>query len=303
MAKVSVIIPTYNRAGFLRTAIISVLNQSFQDFEIIVVDDASTDNTPEVVTHFGDERIKYIRNNTSKGAAGSRNVAIMSSTCTYIAFLDDDDEWLPKKLQMQISILEKSSIDIVGIHTGIIQIEKVGRKIFSQEIVENGEDPFESNYITTSSVLLRRSCFERVGLFDENMPTGSDYDMWIRILTKFRFEYIDEPLVKYYIHGAGLTDDYGKKIEGMEMLQKKYGEMFSLHNRHYSDQHFHLGLYYCYNGNIRKGRKAYLKAIWFFPYKLQYYFYFCLSLTGANNFKKLRKTKEKIANFLKERWM
>jgi glycosyltransferase involved in cell wall biosynthesis len=304
MAKISVIIPTYNRAGFLRTAIISVLNQTFQDFEIIVVDDASTDNTPEVVTHFGDERIKYMRNNTSKGAAGSRNVAIMSSTCTYIAFLDDDDEWLPKKLQMQTSILEKSPMDIAGVHTRIIQIEKVSGKIFSQEIFKkNSEDIFQGNYITTSSVLLRRSCFERVGLFDENMPTSNDYDMWIRISKKFRFEYIDEPLVKYYIHEARLTDNYDKKIKGMEILLKKYGEMFSLNSKHYSDQYFHIGVFYCYNGDVRKGRKAYLKAIWLYPYKLQYYFNFCLSLTGANNFKKLKKTKEKIISFLEERLM
>jgi glycosyltransferase involved in cell wall biosynthesis len=92
MAKISVIIPTHNRAGLLRTAIISVLNQTFQDFEIIVVDDASTDNTQEVVTHFDDKRIKYIRNNTNKGDAGTRNISVTSSNCTYIAFLDDDDE-------------------------------------------------------------------------------------------------------------------------------------------------------------------------------------------------------------------
>src|SRR5262245_29216969 len=112
MPKVSVIIPTHNRAEFLRSAITSVLNQTFQDFEIIVVDDASTDNTSEVVTYFGDKRIKYMRNNINKGDAGTRNVGVVNSNCTYIAFLDDDDEWLPNKLQIQIDMLEDSLIDI-----------------------------------------------------------------------------------------------------------------------------------------------------------------------------------------------
>src|SRR5215831_17207605 len=137
MAKVSVIIPTYNRAGFLRTAIISVLNQTFQDFEIIVVDDASTDNTPEVVTHFGDKRIKYIHNDINKGDAGTRNVGVVNSNCTYIAFLDDDDEWLPNKLQMQIDMLEDALIDIAGIYTNILEIDKVSGKILSSGIHGN----------------------------------------------------------------------------------------------------------------------------------------------------------------------
>ena len=303
MPKVSVIIPTHNRAEFLHSAITSVRNQTFQDFEIIVVDDASTDNTPEVVAYFGDKRIKYTRNNISKGDAGARNVGVMSSNCTYIAFLDDDDEWLKNKLQMQIDILENCLIDIAGVYTNIIEVDKASGKTLSIGIPGNTKDPFHGNCIATSSLLLRRECFEKVGLFDENMPTSSDYDMWIRILKKFRFEYIDEPLVKYYVHGNRLSFDNDKVIRGVEILLKKHREILASNNKHYSEIYLYLGIHYCYNGNINKGRRAYLKAIRLYPYELRSYFNLFLSLTGVSNFKRLRKTKENIINFLKEHWI
>src|SRR5262245_46961170 len=112
MPKVSVIIPTHNRADFLRDAIFSVLNQTFQDFEIIVVDDASTDNTSEVIGAFNDERIRYLRHDTNKGGSAARNTGILNSQCDYIAFLDDDDQWLPEKLAKQVDTLIASPPDV-----------------------------------------------------------------------------------------------------------------------------------------------------------------------------------------------
>ena len=106
MPKVSVIIPTYNRAELLPLAIKSALNQTFNDIEIIVSDDKSTDDTREVVRSFADERIKYVLNKGKKGPSATRNTAILASEGEYIAFLDDDDEWLPDKLQKQIGDME-----------------------------------------------------------------------------------------------------------------------------------------------------------------------------------------------------
>src|SRR3989442_437688 len=104
MSKVSVIIPTYNRAEFLGLALTSVLNQTFQDFEILIIDDNSQDSTQEVVTNFGDERIKYIRHDVNKRVAAARNTGVANSNGEYIAFLDDDDEWFPDKLQIQLDL-------------------------------------------------------------------------------------------------------------------------------------------------------------------------------------------------------
>ncbi len=106
---VSVIIPTYNRANLVSRAIKSVLNQTYQDFEIIVVDDCSEDNTEEIVKSFNDSRIRYIKHKKNKGGSAARNTGIKRARGKYIAFLDDDDEWLPSKLEKQIMLFEKLS--------------------------------------------------------------------------------------------------------------------------------------------------------------------------------------------------
>src|SRR5215813_6292011 len=134
MPKVSVIIPTHNRAESIRSAITSVLNQTFQDFEIIIIDDASEDQTREVIANFNDTRIKVIHNQVSKGAAGSRNIGIMHSNCEYIAFLDDDDEWLPEKLKIQVCLLDHSLPEVGGICTGCFVIDKTNGSELSTSI-------------------------------------------------------------------------------------------------------------------------------------------------------------------------
>ena len=176
MPKVSVIIPTHNRAESLRSAITSVLNQTYQDFEIIIIDDASKDNTREVIAHFSDTRIKYIYNQLGKGDAGSRNIGIINSSGEYIALLDDDDEWLPEKLEMQTYLLDNGPSEVGGVYTGRIPIEKVSGRILP---IYNPKttDLLKENCITTSSILIRKKCFEKYGLFDEGMPSCSDYDM------------------------------------------------------------------------------------------------------------------------------
>src|SRR5215510_14681170 len=165
MPKVCVITPTHNRAEFLRSAITSVLNQTFQDFEIVIIDDASRDHTQEVIANFSDARIKVIRNQISKGAAGARNIGLINTSCEYIAFLDDDDEWLPEKLKIQISLLDNSPPEIGGIYTYSFIREKASGIVLS---ICNHEmkDFSKDNVITTSSILLRRECFEKCGLFD-----------------------------------------------------------------------------------------------------------------------------------------
>ena len=128
MQKVSIVIPTHNRAHLIRRAIGSVLNQIYQDFEIIIVDDASTDNTREVVESLNDQRIRYIRHENKRGAAAARNTGITSASGKYIAFQDSDDKWLPEKLGRQVEILESSPSEVGVVHTKfsrIIDNEKV----------------------------------------------------------------------------------------------------------------------------------------------------------------------------------
>jgi len=292
MPKVSVIIPTHNRAEFLHSAITSVLNQTFQDFEIIIIDDASNDHSREVIANFNDARIKVRHNQVSKGAAGSRNIAIMNSNCEYIAFLDDDDEWLPEKLKIQACLLDNSPPEVGGVCTGYFTIEKSGRILstVNPEMI----DLSKGNPIATSSILLRRECFEKCGMFDESMLACSDYDMWIRMSKKFCFKIVENTLMKYYINENGLTFNYEKKVRSLEVLLRKHENFFKKDYKGYSKQYFELGVFYCYNGELQKGRRAFSKSIRKNPFEIRSYFNFIISLLGVKNFKKLKEAKEKM---------
>jgi glycosyltransferase involved in cell wall biosynthesis len=293
MPKVSVIIPTHNRAECLHAAIISVLNQTFQDFEIVVIDDASKDHTQEVIAHFNDVRIKAIHNQFSKGDAAARNIGIIISTGEYIALLDDDDEWLPEKLSIQTCLLDNSPPEVGGVCTHSLIIEKLSGRITSVFNPET-DDLIKENFIRTSSILLRKECFEHCGLFDESMPTSSDYDMWIRISEKFSFKIIKNYLVKYYIHESRLTFNYEKMTNGMEILFEKHDDFFNKNPKAYSKRYLHLGVLYCYKGEVQKGRKAFRKSMRMNPFEMRNYFNFSLSLLGAEGFKKLKEAKEKL---------
>ena len=291
---ISIIIPTFNRADCIGAAISSVLNQTFQDFEIFVVDDGSNDNTQEVVCGFNDSRIKYQRQKKNTGCAGSRNIAVRNSSAKYIAFLDDDDEWLPEKLQRQASFLETSSPEVGGVHTGCFLVEKDSGRMKATSDGGNGDAQMWRNNIATSSLLVRRECFSRVGFFDETMLCASDYDMWIRISKVFRFGYIDTPLVKYYIHQNKLSKNYGKLIGGREILLNKHRSFFATNTRVYSRHYLQLGVLYCYYGNMPKGRRAFLTAIYLYPFEIRNYFNLCLSLASAQNFRRVKDFKAEV---------
>jgi glycosyltransferase involved in cell wall biosynthesis len=226
MPKVSVIIPTYNRAHLFLGAVNSALNQTFQDFRIIIVDDASKDDTSSIVRGLDDKRIQYIRHAGNRGEAGARNTGVMNSDAEFIAFLDDDDEWLPEKLQLQVALLDRCPSRVGGIYTGFYAFDKASGKMLGQRVpTKRGyiyDDMIVENAVGTSStVLLRRECFERFGLFDEDIAWGLDYDMWIRISKGFEFEFIKDPLVKYHVHEDQISNNLRIRILGIEALLNK----------------------------------------------------------------------------------
>ncbi len=293
MSKVSVIIPTYNRSGLLCSAIISVLNQTFQDFEIIVVDDCSRDNTPDVVRKLNNKKIKYIRNKTNKGEAVARNTGIMNSDSEYIAFLDDDDEWLPEKLTLQVDLLKNSSLRVGVVYTGYIEVDLTSQKILKKRHPSKKGDIYKflliKNYVgIPSTVMVRRVCFDRIGLFDKMIPYPTDYDLWIRISKEFHFEYIEKPLVKYHIHKNSISANAETRIRGIELMLERYSKAFSSHRNAYSQYHIRLGVLYCCNGNTKNGRKYFLRAMRIYPVAIRAFFFLLLSFLGTNNFRRLQ---------------
>ncbi|MEW5908855.1 MAG: glycosyltransferase [Thermodesulfobacteriota bacterium] len=193
---VSVVIPTYNRGWILREAIESVLSQDFKDFELIVVDDGSTDNTSDILSEYGDRiRVLFQRNS---GVSAARNTGIKKGAGTYIAFLDSDDLWLPKKLSKQVDFFIKTpgarvcQTEEIWIRDGIrVNPKKKHKKSSGMFFNES----LHLCLVSPSAVMIHRSIFDQIGLFDETLPACEDYDLWLRILSCCPVYLIDDPLI------------------------------------------------------------------------------------------------------------
>jgi glycosyltransferase involved in cell wall biosynthesis len=212
--KVSVVIPAYNTENFIAHTIQSVLDQTYQDFEIIAVDDGSSDRTLEFLRGFA-PRVKVLTK-ANGGPASARNLAIKNSAGEYIAFLDSDDLWVPDKLEVQTAFLEKHP------HVGLVFSEA---SMFSEE---NGQRNIQSkigftanptfsflllgNYIPNSTVVIRRACVNQVGLLNESLIGTEDHEYWMRIARSFPIAGIPRPLVYYRIREGSLLGD-GRNID------------------------------------------------------------------------------------------
>jgi glycosyltransferase involved in cell wall biosynthesis len=197
---VSVILPTHNRAGLLGRAIRSVLGQSYRNLELLVVDDASTDNTPDVVKSIDDARLRYIRLDQNRRAAAARNIAIKAARGELLAFQDDDDEWLPQKLERQVASLMRAPAE-VGLNIGGFQrVSSFGERYIggAAEVqkLDFSQCPACVDFalISTPNWLLRKSVLERSGVFDEQLKSLDDWELAMRLLDHTRLEHLDEAL-------------------------------------------------------------------------------------------------------------
>jgi len=308
--RISVIIPTYNRPEMLSAAICSVLNQTFQDFELIVVDDASEGQIQDLLTVFNDRRIKYIRHNANRGEGASRNTGIAHSEGEFIGFLDDDDQWLPEKLRLQFDLLEKSSPKIGGVYSSFFAIDMENGTTLGQWVPKKRGDIYEDmkfdNFVgTPSTVLLRRECFDRAGLFDEDIAYGLDYDLWIRISKEFHFDYIKIPLVKYYFHKNQISNNLEIRSRGREALLRKHSHFFTSNKKAYTNHLLELGLLYRNQQKIGRAETAFLEAIRIYPMRVSGYTYLikCLGfyLLGKGYYTKLKKRKDSLISYVKFR--
>ena len=214
MPKVSVIIPSYNRAQSICEAIDSVLSQTSKDFEIIVVDDGSEDSTKEMLSRYGDKVRYFYQEN--KGVSAARNYGIREARGEFIAFLDSDDKWLSDKLEKQIDLfLKQPEVCLQYSYARYYDKEKNIEYLRPQHISISFEDfLYRNTVLPTSSVILRKSCFDEVGLFDENLPSIEDYDLWIRIAHKFKIGFIPSVLVEKFNYSTNLSKDKIKMYEG-----------------------------------------------------------------------------------------
>lgn len=201
----------------LKEAVNSVLAQSYHDYELIVVDDGSTDGTTEVMTEFGD-RVRVLRQENS-GVSAARNAGIAASRGEWIAFLDSDDLWQPRKLEKQMEWLA-AHLQLKICHTDEIWIRN-GEHLnpLQKHAKPDGwifKQCLQFCVVSPSSVVMHRSLLDEVGLFDETLPACEDYDLWLRVAAKYPFGYVDDKLV---VKRGGHADQLSKKYWGLDRFR------------------------------------------------------------------------------------
>jgi len=225
---VSIIIPSYNREKLIIKALNSIFAQTYQDFEILIIDDASTDNTKEVIDQLNNNKVKYFRLEKNSGQCIARNYGIKRATGKYIAFLDSDDEWLPDKLSSQLECFEKGSSGLGAVYCYLYQkymtfnkTSQIGENYFKGNI----HDMFLEGFCppTPSLFLVKKEALEKVNYFDEHLLTFVDLDLWIRVSEFYTFDFVEKPLIiKYEQVGEQYVNNFVKRYNGFKLFMNKW---------------------------------------------------------------------------------
>jgi len=298
---VSVVIPTYNRAHLVGRAIQSVLNQTYQDFEIIVVDDCSSDNTEVIIKKIQeqDKRIRYIKLRKHRGGAVARNVGIKAAKNKYIAFQDSDDVWLSAKLEKQVDVFKNVSYNVGVVYTGFWRVENNEKIYIPSHWVTKKEGDIHTeilygNYIATPAAVVKKECFDKAGIFDESLPRLQDWELWIRISNYYHFRCIDEPLLFAYHIPSGITANQNALSIAVDLISEKHSGVIKKNKKILSKFYLYLGSLLSSNNKIKKGRNYLIKAIKADPFNIKALLLAFVSFFGLEVFKRVSKIYQKI---------
>ncbi len=271
---VSAVISTYKRSPeMVKRAAESVLNQTYKDIELIIVDDSPSDyDLRDDVKNMAESlngNVKYIRHEKNLGACAARNTGIQLANGEFIAFLDDDDEWLPEKIEKQIKKFVNE--DVALVYCGNYTINSANNeKIISNTQYHNGyvfDILIFDNFISSCSYpLIRKSVIKELGGFDIKMPAAQDLELWLRIAKKYKIDYVPEPLVNYYIHdGEKITKNHHKKVEALQRLLDLNMDYLKTNKKAYS---FRIlsSIYSVMYVSKAKGFMLAIKAFFIYPY-------------------------------------
>lgn len=253
MTKVSVVIPAYNAMAYLPETIANVLNQTYTDFEVLVINDGSTDKTPEWVAQIDDARLRLV-SQTNLGLAGARNTGIREAKGEYLAFLDADDLWESTKLAQQVQVLDNHP-KVGLVYTWVTYINEQGNS--TGKLVNNKSNGTEgdvwqklteSNLVECGSVaMVRRECFAECGVFDCNLGSFvEDWDMWLRIARVYHFKVIKQPLVYYRQVTGSASRNWSAMAKSYQLvIEKAFANAtwqdLPLRNRSYGTANLVLG--------------------------------------------------------------
>jgi len=262
---ISVIIPSYNRAHLIEKCINSVLKQTNQDFEIIVVDDGSTDETESVVKNLNDKRICYVKHDSNKGVSNALNTGIRLSKGEFISFLGSDDEWLPGKLEKELKAFENAGTRLGVVYSGLWQIGSNRKRYVPRKGIKKKDGHIHSELLNGNFVhglsLIKKSCFDKVGLFDENLPGLVDWELYLRISKFYEFKFVDEPLSISPISEDSISINYRKKSDAYRLVLKKHIDDYRQNNHAQAHINIRIGSALCFDGNLREGRQYFIRSI------------------------------------------
>lgn len=223
--RVSVIIATYNMGQFLAEAIQSILNQTFQDLEVIVVDDGSTDNTQVCLERFRTDTRVIIVTQRNLGQPRAKNVGIERARGSYIAFCDADDYWLPQKLELQLPRFNHCQ-DIGVVYSPATALfpdgsraELQGPKYMRGDVLHT---MFVRNIVPFGTAVVRRECIDQLGAFDESFQMGIDWDLWLRISTRWKFDYVEEATYIYRIWDGQMSKNWRGRYDCALAIMEKF---------------------------------------------------------------------------------
>jgi len=226
---ISVVIPAYNREDTIGYCIQSILRQSYANFEIVVVDDGSTDRTVAVIRSFQDQRIRVIETIARRGAQAARNVGIRAAAAEWIAFLDSDDEWMPEKLEKQVEVLRSEEFDSrTFVNCGGIMIDgDSGKRTKVGTVPVKNDDAYRSllsmSGIMFQGMLASKSALISIGLLDEAVSSFQEWDTAIRLAKHCNFFFLSEPLFIYHQHsGDTISKNSARAVEGYDYIVEKF---------------------------------------------------------------------------------
>jgi glycosyltransferase involved in cell wall biosynthesis len=290
MPKVSVIIVSHNRPALLRRSITSALSQDYSDFELIIVDDSSDSRACNVVNSFKDPRIRYTKLATAVKASAALNFGIKQAKGEFVAFLDDDDEWLPTKLSKQVKVFKEADDAVAIVYTGVFRI--YGKKGGGKPIIPSVRGYVftklleECFILTMSATMARTGVLLQIGGFDETMPAHHDLDIYLRIAKNYRFDFVPEALVNYYESESSITCNYKKQILGWNVFYSKYGYQIKS-KKILSNYYLRKGVLLFLSSEPLDGRRCLVKSLQINWRNMKAIPLLGLSMMGSDAFKKI----------------
>ena len=289
--KISVVMPTYNRAHFLGKAIDSVLSQTYGNFEVIIIDDNSKDNTADLLKKYKDTRIKYVKNTENRGCGVARNQGMELARGDYITFLDSDDEIFSTKFEKQLENFHALPNKIGLIYCGFCYASgKTGEIVKSISPKLDGNvynNLLARNLFPIHAPIIRRECFQKCGMLDVTLPACEDWDIWIRISRYYKFAFVPDILAKYNIHGKQKSTEVESVIRARERIVEKYRSDLDERPRLLARHLKEIASLYCLNDKPVQGRRYFFGSIRSDPLNYQCYVHLCLSLLCRRLHKKI----------------